>query len=151
MAWFGTLALLVAVGCSNNHRGRGPSGGSPSRPSGGGTGTTTDPTGPATGVVGSWSGTWTTDLVAGASGRFSAEWSQEGIWVSGDLYMDSPCLGDATVTGNLTDGVLDLYATDGDAEVTLSGTISGDTGTGTYTLSGGPCTSDRGRWAATRD
>ncbi len=105
------------------------------------------------GVSGNWSGYWSSSRVPG-NGVFVVNLSQNGSFLSGTAALNgSPCFGPLQISGTISGDSFSFTAfTDGVARVLVSGSILGDTMTGSYTAltTGTPCDGDRGTFSANR-
>ncbi|BCP67037.1 hypothetical protein TthHB5018_19710 [Thermus thermophilus] len=96
-----------------------------------------------------WEGTWTSTQLPNTSGTFCIKITQNGNQISGPLYRDGVYFGDAsgTLNGNqITFGA----ATSGNYEIRFTGTVSGDSASGNYTLNQGTTPVDAGTWAGNK-
>ena len=107
--------------------------------------TSTAPTSspPASTATTDLSGDWSGHYSGAFSGTFTLSWQQTGSKLSGtiDLSTDGNPSINGTVTGNTI-----KFGTVGSTVITYSGTVSGDSMSGTYTVGG----SAGGSWNATK-
>jgi hypothetical protein len=92
------------------------------------------------------SGTWTGQYSGSYSGTFTLSWQQTGSQLSGTIHLSFPDT-DEHITGAVNGGSIS-FGTVGSAAITYSGTVSGNSMSGTYQVhdtqgSGGP-------WSATK-
>ena len=110
----------------------------------------TAPTGP-TGVTlaGTWTGSWESEA-PGVSGTFTMKIEQTGSGFTGTIAIaDTPCVSNGSVIGSVDGDTINFGAVEAENEVAFSGSISGDSMSGTY-QSPPACGSDSGTWKATR-
>jgi hypothetical protein len=101
-------------------------------------------------LSGSWSGTWRSQ--AGLGGSLASELSQNDSNITGTVsFTGSPCFSATALDAVFTKAQLSGSATAGAVHIDVSASwVKGDLD-GTYqVLSGGPCTSDTGTFALTR-
>jgi peptidoglycan hydrolase-like protein with peptidoglycan-binding domain len=90
------------------------------------------------------SGEWKGEYGGAYTGTFVLNWKQTGSKLSGTIELSAP---QTTLSLNGTiAGTTIEFGTVGSAEITYSGTVSGDKMSGTYTVNGSP----GGDWSATR-
>ena len=96
------------------------------------------------GVTGTWRGTWQSS-VYGVSGIFTAIIIQQGSTLSGSIDIPDIGIFDASLKGTVDGNTI----TFGDIQnqITFTGTVSGDSSSGTYVYSS---LSDNGTWQATK-
>jgi hypothetical protein len=113
----------------------------------------TAPSAPAS-IAGAWRGTWSSQKYPGLTGHFALTFVQQGSALSGTISITgSSCISGATLTGQLTGTQITFGVVQGAETVAYSGTWSGASMSGTWTIthgSGGACTTDNGDWSATR-
>jgi hypothetical protein len=105
---------------------------------------------PATTVI--WTGTWASNVYAGLAGTFTMRWIQTGQAITGDItIVGSPCNTTGTVSGQLSGNTVTFGAIAANQQISYSGTIAGNTMSGTYTSApNAMCAEDSGTWSATR-
>jgi hypothetical protein len=105
-------------------------------------------------IAGAWNGTWSSQKYPGLTGHFALTFVQQGSALSGTISITgSSCISGATLTGQLTGTQITFGVVQGAETVAYSGTWSGASMSGTWTIthgSGGACTTDNGDWTATR-
>ncbi len=107
-----------------------------------------DPT-PEGDLSGVWSGTWTsTNPDDGSTGTFEIQWAQAGSALSGTITVNgTPCLTTGAITGTLAGDAIEFGSIQGQFDVDFSGTVAGETMSGTYSTSCGPAEGD---WEAAK-
>lgn len=134
------LALIVgAIGCGSNNNNN--------------TGATTTP--PATAApsvapssspsaaTGELSGTWSGQYSGTFNGTFTLNWTETSSKLSGTIKLSTA--GTLSINGTVTGGAIN-FGTVGSTAITYSGSVSGNTMSGTYKVAGG----GSGSWTATR-
>lgn len=129
----GTLSAMVALAlaaCSS------PGGGDPGS---GGTGTTA-PAAPAsppatkaashTKAAGALSGTWSGHYSGAYSGNFTVRWRQSGSRLHGTIHLSNP--GDTLPINGTVNGSSISFGTVGSTAITYTGTVSGNSMSGSY-------------------
>jgi hypothetical protein len=119
--------------------------------------TATPPTGPATapasgqpsGIAGDWNGTYQSTKFEGSHGTFTVTFTQDGNTISGNIVVDSPCVGHGTIDGTASGDTITFGVVKGNENIAFNGQLSGDLLSGNYTTGKG-CGSDKGTWSATR-
>jgi hypothetical protein len=104
---------------------------------------------PSSGIAGDWNGTYTSTKFDGTQGTFTVTFTQDGNTISGDITVDSPCVGHGTIDGTSSGDTITFGVVKGNENIAFNGQLSGDTLSGTYT-SGKGCANDKGTWSATR-
>jgi hypothetical protein len=104
----------------------------------------------ATGISGSWTGTWQSTKTESSSGNFQATFNQSGDTFTGTIEVSARCVSHGTLTGSLSGDNITFGAVNGAETVAFDGTISGNTMSGNYTT-GSACGHDKGTWTASRD
>lgn len=100
-------------------------------------------------LAGSWSGTWANHQPDQATGTFRIVWKQKGAVLAGTISIaGTPCLSDGTISGVVHGSSIKFGVVSGQAKVAYTGTVSGDTMSGTYATA---CGNARGQWSASRD
>jgi hypothetical protein len=112
---------------------------------------TASPTGGTDGggaVAGTWSGTWTNTVPDQSTGTFEIQWGQEGSVLSGTITIEgTPCLTDGSINGALNGNSIAFGVVQGDVQVAYTGSVSGNTMSGTYATD---CGNAVGTWEATK-
>ncbi len=137
-----TVALAL-VACSS------PSSGDPGSGNSGGTGTTAPASAPATRAAashptapGALSGTWSGHYSGAFDGTFTVRWRQSGSHLHGTIHLSDP--GDTLPINGHVNGSAISFGTVGSTAITYSGTVSGNSMSGSYKVhstsgaSGGP-------------
>lgn len=107
---------------------------------------TTSPT--ATGLTGAWPGEWQNTTPDASRGTFRIQWTQSGSALSGTITITgTPCLTGGSINGSLSGSALNFGVVTGQSQVSYTGTVSGNTMSGTYTTS---CGNAQGTWKATK-
>lgn len=107
----------------------------------------TGATGADLGVTGTWPGTW--QDAAGASGTFTMQFAQTGNQISGPITIEgSTCVSQGTISGTIDGDQITFGAVKAGNSVDYTGTISGDTMSGTWASPA--CGGDSGTWEAIR-
>jgi hypothetical protein len=101
------------------------------------------PTTPAPTSGADLSGTWSGHYSGAFSGTFTLTWQQTGSKLSGTIDLSSD--GSPKINGTLTGNTI-TFGTVGSTAITYSGTVSGTSMSGTYTVGG----SAGGSWSATK-
>ena len=104
--------------------------------------TTATPTTKSAGV--DLSGVWAGKYSGAYTGTFVLDWKQTGSKLSGTIELSAPPT-TLSLNGTITGTTIE-FGTVGSAEITYSGTVSGDTMSGTYSVNGAP----GGDWSATK-
>jgi hypothetical protein len=99
-------------------------------------------------LTGTWKGTWLNESPQTAAGTFSLSWAQQGDKVFGAIgVVGSTCLSGGNVTGSVSGSVVTFGAVEGNNTINYTGTVSGNTMSGTYTSA---CGNSRGTWSAVK-
>jgi hypothetical protein len=133
-----SLLAVAAVACSSSSQ---PSTTAPTTP-GGASPTASPPASSAADLSGTWSGTY-----SGAfKGTFTLTWQQSGSKLSGTINLSSG--GSPHINGTVNGGTI-RFGTVGSTAITYSGSVSGNSMSGTYKVktNGG---SVGGPWSATK-
>lgn len=104
--------------------------------------TTATPTTKSVGV--DLSGEWNGEYGGAYTGTFVLNWKQTGSKLSGTIELSAPPT-TLSLNGTIAGTTIE-FGTVGSAEITYSGTVSGDKMSGTYTVNGSP----GGDWSATK-
>lgn len=96
---------------------------------------------------GALSGTWKGQYGGSYQGTFTVDWQQSGETLSGNITLSAPP-GTEPINGTVNGDTIQ-FGTVGSQAVTYSGTVSGDSMSGTYTVGTGSG-SDGGNWSASR-
>jgi hypothetical protein len=152
-----TAALAIALAsCSSGGGSEGTgSGGSGSGGSGsGGSGTTAHSSAPATKaaashkkVAGALSGKWSGHYNGSFTGNFTVRWHQTGAHLHGTIHISNP--GNTMPINGIVHGSAISFGTVGSMAITYSGTVSGNSMSGTYKVHGANGASG-GPWSASR-
>jgi hypothetical protein len=101
-------------------------------------------------AAGTWTGPWTTDA-AGISGTVTLQIAQQGATLSGTVaFANEPCFAMSTLTATLSGESFSGSLANGAQTATLTGSIAGDSMTGTATATAGSCMGDTATFTATR-
>jgi hypothetical protein len=92
------------------------------------------------------SGTWTGQYSGGFQGTFTLMWQQSGSTLSGTIKLVPG--GTLSVNGTVNGGAIQ-FGTVGSQAITYSGSVSGNSMSGTYKVQGGNVSSG-GNWSATK-
>ena len=137
------LAVLavIAIGCSSSNNSPSPTvAASPEAVS---PSTTSPPvTSPST-TTGDLSGTWSGKYDGAFNGTFTLTWTQSNSKLTGSIKLSTD--GTVNLNGVVTGNSI-RFGTVGLTAITYSGTVSGDSMSGTYQVSG----STGGNWSATK-
>jgi hypothetical protein len=88
-------------------------------------------------------GTWTGHYSGAFTGTFTLTWHQSGSKLSGTIDLSTD--GSPQINGTVTDNTI-KFGTVGSTAITYSGTVSGNSMSGTYTVGG----SGGGSWSANK-
>jgi hypothetical protein len=105
---------------------------------------------PGTGISGDWSGTYQSTKVTASHGTFTVTFSQDGDTISGDIVVDSPCVGHGTINGTASGSTITFGVVKAAENIAFNGELNGDSLSGNYTTGPG-CGNDKGTWSATRN
>ncbi|MGZ6544712.1 MAG: hypothetical protein ACXVEI_05320 [Actinomycetota bacterium] len=163
---------VVSAGCSKSSNGSGttgPTGAGATGTTGAGTTGASGASGAATGATGSspsappvtgggatalagtWTGTWQNLSPAPASGTFVIKWTATGSdALTGTIDVSGAgCVSNGKIAAALQGGKISFGVVQGQASVTYTGSVSGDTMSGTYAASA-TCADAKGNWKATK-
>jgi len=102
----------------------------------------------ASGVAGTWQGTWTNTSGGAASGTFQIDWQQQGSKLAGTIAITgTPCLTGGDITGTLKGDSIDFGVVSGTYQVNYKGSLSGTNMSGTYSTD---CGNGKGTWKANK-
>jgi hypothetical protein len=104
---------------------------------------------PGTGIAGDWSGTYQSTKVTASNGTFTVTFTQDGDAISGNIVVDSPCVGHGTINGSLSGSTITFGVVKAAENIAFNGELNGDSLSGNYTTGPG-CGNDKGTWSATR-
>lgn len=90
------------------------------------------------------SGTWDGHYSGGYSGTFTLTWQQSGSVLSGTIKLSNPGV-TVPINGTVSGGAI-RFGTVGSAAITYTGTVSGSSMSGSYTVVG----ATGGSWSATK-
>ena len=141
-ALLATLAL-VAIGCSSSNNTEPTATSSATSPPAVVTPTAGSPASSPSMTAGELSGTWTGQYSGTFQGTFTLRWVQSGPKLTGTI--DLSTAGTLRINGLVTNGSI-RFGTVGSTAITYSGTVSGNTMSGTYAVAGG----GSGNWSATK-
>lgn len=103
----------------------------------------------ASGLAGTWNGTYQSGKYPNTHGTFEVTFAQTGHAIAGRVHIDSDCVGDGTVTGNVTNDRISFGVVKAAQTISFDGTITSGGLRGTY-HSGAGCGDDNGTWTAQR-
>ena len=141
----GATGSLGATGSSGTTGGSGASGSTPSASS-------PEPAGgAASALAGTWTGTWQNVTPAPASGTFVIKWTATGSdALTGTIDVSGAgCVGNGQIAAALQGGKISFGVVQGQASVNYTGSVSGDTMSGTYAASA-TCANAKGTWKASK-
>ena len=98
----------------------------------------------AGGLSGTWSGQYSGDF----QGTFTLTWQQSGSNLSGTITLSAPAL-TTSITGTVEGGAI-RFGTVGSLAITYSGSVSGNSMSGTYQTQTGNGSTAGGPWSATK-
>ena len=100
-------------------------------------------------LTGSWKGTWVNESPQTAVGTFTLSWAQQGNTLIGAIgVVGSTCLTGGNVTGTVNGSQLSFGAVEGNNMINYTGTVSGNTMSGTYISA---CGNSKGAWSAVKN
>jgi hypothetical protein len=100
-------------------------------------------------IGGTWHGTWASSVYERVHGTFRATLVQTGQHFTGNVDIGgSRCVSGGTTSGHLDGNHIRFSVVQAETAVHYTGTLSGNTMTGTWRASG--CANDEGRWSASR-
>ena len=137
------LAVLgvTAIGCSSNNNSPSPT--VATSPEAVSPSTTSPPVTSPSAATGDLSGTWSGKYDGAFNGTFTLTWTQSNSKLTGSIKLST----DGTVNLNgVVAGNSIQFGTVGSTAITYSGTVSGDSMSGTYQVNG----STGGNWSATK-
>lgn len=109
----------------------------------------TDGGSPSGALSGTWEGTYQSDVYSQISGTFRVEFTQSGEQITGSIEIaESPCVSRGTIAGSVSDSEVTFGAVEAEATITFTGTVAGDTMSGTF--SAPDCGDDSGTWEASK-
>lgn len=113
-----------------------------------GPGSSTEPS--AADLAGSWNGSWLSKT--GQGGATTSTFAQAGGSLSGTIaFTSSPCFSSGNIAGTVSGDDFVATVTAGDIRVDLTGTVTDNAYSGTYTATqAGACTGDTGTFTAKR-
>jgi hypothetical protein len=104
-----------------------------------------------TSIVGTWRGTWASNVVPGFGGTFSLTFAKRGNALSGPIHVaGSVCVHDGTVTGTLNGSQITFGTVNAGPPVHYDGAVKGGTMSGRYLSPSCRGESDNGTWQATK-
>jgi hypothetical protein len=112
-------------------------------PSASGTSPSSSPT-----AAGDLTGTWSGQYSGAYQGTFTLTWTQSGSKLSGSIDLAS--LGGTLPINGIADGTKIRFGTVGSTDITYSGSVSGDSMSGTYKVHRPGGASSGGPWSATK-
>ena len=136
------VLALTAIGCSSNNNSPSPT--VATSPEAVSPSTSSEPPSSPSAATGDLSGTWSGKYDGAFNGTFNLTWTQSSSKLTGsiDLSTDGTLNLNGVVTGNSIQ-----FGTVGSTAITYSGTVSGDSMSGTYQVGG----STGGNWSATKN
>jgi|KBSSwiStaDraftv2_1062776.scaffolds.fasta_scaffold137931_2 hypothetical protein len=100
------------------------------------------------GLSGTWTGTWGNQTPDQSTGTFTLTWSQNGNNLAGTITITgTPCLSGGSITGSVSGSTITFGAVQGEVEVKYSGSIAGQSMSGTYQTD---CGNAKGTWNAVK-
>jgi hypothetical protein len=99
---------------------------------------------PAAATTGALSGTWNGQYGGSYQGTFILHWRQSGSKLSGRIHISNPASA-LPIHGSVNGGSI-RFGTVGSTAITYSGTVSGSSMSGTYTVAG----AQGGNWSASK-
>jgi hypothetical protein len=100
-------------------------------------------------MTGKWAGTYESTTTAGATGTFTILFRQNGSQLTGSISIQPPgCVNTGTITGTLNGTTIAFGAVKGTQTIDYTGSVSGNTMSGTYSAPG--CDHAKGTWTATK-
>ncbi len=139
------LAVLAvtAIGCSSNNNTPSPSPTVANSPEAVSPSTTTPPATSPSAATDDLSGTWSGQYDGAFKGTFTLTWTESNSKLTGSIKLST----DGTLNLNgVVDGNSIQFGTVGSTAITYSGTVSGDSMSGTYQVGGAA----GGNWSATK-
>jgi hypothetical protein len=119
------VALSVAAACSSSNSGTTNSGsGSPSAVA------TSPPASPTGGSQSALSGSWSGNYSGAFSGTFKLTWTQNGSTLNGTIHLNPG--GTESINGTVNGNSIQFGTVGGSQVITYTGTVSGDSMSGTY-------------------
>lgn len=146
------VATLTVVSCSSSGSGNNSTSGATAGPSTSSTppppsteGATSGAGTSGTPAAGSLSGNWTGSYHGAFDGTFTLHWTQTGPALVGNINLSTA--GTVPLRGTVTNGQIN-FGTVGSTVITYTGSVSGDSMSGSYQIAGG--TGGTGSWSAHR-
>jgi hypothetical protein len=100
-------------------------------------------------LTGAWSGAYASTSSPGSNGTFTIQFTQSGSQLSGTINIQgSPCITTGTIIGTLNGGQITFGAVEGEQTIQYTGSVSGNTMSGTY--SAPQCGNATGTWTASK-
>ena len=100
-------------------------------------------------MTGTWPGTYESTSTPGANGTFTIQFTQTGSQLTGSIDIQgTPCITTGTISGTLSGGQITFGAVEGAQTIAYTGSVSGNTMSGTY--SAPQCDNGKGTWTATK-
>jgi hypothetical protein len=103
------------------------------------------PAASASGLSGRWRGQYSGIY----QGHFVLKWHQSGSKLSGRITLSAPARGTLGINGTVQDGMI-RFGTVGSQAITYSGSVSGDSMSGTWKVQGPNGSAGGGPWSASR-
>jgi len=138
-----TVLALIAIGCSKSSTTEQTGTPAVSSPPAAVSPTEASPASSPPATAGELSGTWSGTYSGTFNGTFTLKWSQTGPALKGTI--DLSTAGTVPINGAVTGNTI-AFGTVGSTAITYTGTVSGDSMSGTYHVAGG----GSGDWSATR-
>ena len=142
VALLATLAL-VAIGCSSSNNTEPTATSAATSPPAVATPSVSSPASSPTAAAGELSGTWSGKYSGAYNGTFTLTWTQKGPALKGTINLSTA--GTLNINGAVTGNTI-AFGTVGSTAITYTGTVSGDSMSGTYQVAG----SGGGPWSATK-
>jgi hypothetical protein len=105
-------------------------------------------------IAGTWRGSWNSQTYPGAGGQFIMTVTQSGSTFSGTAQMTNSCFGMLQISGSVAgSNFIATLSSGGRDRVSASGSVAGNTMTGTYRtldLTGTNCPVDQGSFSGVR-
>lgn len=100
------------------------------------------------GITGTWPGSWANTTPDSSKGSFTIEWMQSGSSLQGTISIQgTPCLDGGSIGGEVHGDTIEFGAVKGQVLVKYTGTIKGDSMSGTYETD---CGNAEGTWEASK-
>jgi len=135
---------LTAIGCSSSNNTEPTATSAATSPPAAVSPTVSSPASSPTAAAGELSGTWSGKYSGAFTGTFTLKWTQTGPALKGTI--DLSTAGTLNLSGVVSGNTI-TFGTVGSTAITYTGTVSGDSMSGTYQVAG----SGGGNWSATKN